>query len=100
MKIDFAAKRKTADVEVSELNVSIRLRALSIGQINEIAALPDSELKILHQLAKAIIDPENGATIYTVDELQEMSSGVCAFLADELGKLHGKGKSAEIVAKN
>lgn len=82
----FAAKRKTVVVEVPELECKIILKALSIGQLEQL----DND--ITNQLALMIVD-EQGERIYTTEaeiaELREMDSQIALLLINEASTLNG-----------
>lgn len=88
-KIDIARKRRTIRVRVEEWESDITLRALSVGQIREVEKIsaPEAEIRGIYQLSHAIVD-DNGETIYTPEDLMELSPNACAFLVSELAKLH------------
>lgn len=83
---NFAAKRKTKTVDVPELDCKIILRALSIGQLDEL------ENDITKQLALMIVD-ENGKRLYCtneeIDELREIDSQIALRLIKEASELNG-----------
>lgn len=103
-KINFAAKRKTVDVRVDELDTTITLRALSVEHINQVKKEHD-EMDTIKELALSIIDKETGERIYTTEEdvknLSEMSITVFSQLVDALRQVNGMGKkAAEETVKN
>ena len=70
-KINFAAKRKTVTVDVAELDDSITLRTLSVGQIT---ALNDSDEKNpAKQLALAIVD-DDGQQVYDPNSEEDLAN--------------------------
>lgn len=87
-----ADKRQTLDVPVPELGYTVRLRALSIKQLDNI------EKNIAAQLALMIIDPETGDRVYESEdeilELQELSSQTAVHLIKAAGELNGVSKEA------
>lgn len=100
-KINFAAARKTVDVEAPE--GLIRLRALSVAQLQSLSG--EEAFNVAKQLAMAIVDPETGQRIYTTDEdldnLKEMSVTTSKLLIDALNDLHGVSPAAvEATVKN
>jgi hypothetical protein len=95
-RIDFAGKRKTVSVEVPELETTIRLRALSVAQLQALQENdPQNGIRLL---SWAIVD-ESGQRIYgdtesDLAELKEMSVTVSRLLIDELNRLHGISSAA------
>lgn len=91
-RVDFAASRKTVDVDCPELGGSITLRQLSIAQLK----LIDKD-NLPGQLAQMIVD-ENGERVYTTPEdeenLAQMSSLLMTRLMTAAAKLNGISQAA------
>ncbi len=97
-RIDFAARRKTIDVEVPELECMFTLRALSVEQLRRIAEMKDDVSGSIKELFYAIVDKETGQRKFTTPEdllnLTEMSFSVGRILQEALNRLHGVTKEA------
>ena len=85
-RLDFAGLRKRVTVDVPELEGSVNLRALSVGQLTALKG--DDPNNLARQLALAIVD-EDGKRIYADDEqdienLNQMSVTAFRTLIDAL----------------
>ncbi len=105
MKINFRSSRKVKTVEIPELECSITLAALTVGQMRHLKE--GDENNIPRQLAMAIIDPETGSQVYDpenaedIDNLNAMPLSIFSPLIDALNELNGRvTKDVEQTKKN
>ncbi len=104
-KINFRVSRKLKTVEIPELECSLTLAALTVGQMRHLKE--GDENNIPRQLAMAIIDPETGAQLYDpenpedIDNLNAMPLSIFSPLIDALNELNGRvTKDVEETKKN
>ncbi len=93
-KINFRVSRKLKTVEIPELECSITLAALTVGQMRHLKE--GDESNIARQLAMAMVDPETGGQIYDpdnaddIDNLNAMPLSIFSPLIDALNELNGR----------
>jgi len=94
-RINWAAKRKTKDIYIDEIEDTIRIRALSAKQLDNLS--DEDRTKTVYLMALSIVDKDL-QPIYTTEEdmaeLTEMSIAVRKKISDEIGLLNGFSKEA------
>lgn len=99
-RINWAAKRKTKDIYIDEIEETITIRALSASQLDGLS--DEDRSKTVTLMALSIVDKDL-QRIYVTDEdmaeLKEMSIAVRKQISDEIGLLNGFSKEAIDEAK-
>jgi len=94
-RINWAAKRKTKDIYIDEIEDTVKIRALSASQLDGLS--DEDRSKTVTLMALSIVDKDL-QRIYTTDEdmaeLKEMSIAVRKQISDEIGLLNGFSKEA------